>query len=135
LADYARHYEEIRAAGANLVAISVDSPEKSELVRRQLRLPFAILSDANKRLIQDWDIYNPREKGGIAKPAVFIVDRNRNVLFASVDSTAARVPTQEIVRILQSTDQAAATAAPKRYFPGFGDFLRAILNLIRFRKS
>jgi peroxiredoxin len=134
LADYARHYEEIRAAGANFVYVSVDSPEKSELLRRQLRLPFAILSDAKKRVVQDWDIYNPREKGGIAKPAVFIIDRNRNVLFASVDSTTARVPTQEIVRILQSTDQAAAAAAPKGYFPGFGNFLRAILNPIRFRK-
>jgi len=131
LADYAGHYEEIRAAGANLVAVSVDSPEKSAALRHNLRLPFTILCDVNKRVIQDWGIYNAREKGGISTPAVFIIDRNRNVLFASVDSTAARVPVQEIVRILQSTDL-APTAAPKRYFPSFGDFLRAIRNSIRF---
>ncbi len=74
-------------------------------MRRELRLPFAILCDTNKRVIQDWDIYNPKERGGIAKPAVFIIDRNRTVLFASVDTVNARVPAADIVRILQTRDK------------------------------
>lgn len=131
MADYATHYDEIRSAGADLVAVSVDPPAKSEEVRRQLHLPFAILSDQNKRVIQDWDIYYPRERGGIAKPSVFIIDRNRTVLFASVDRTNSRVPTADIVRILQTRE--AAPAPRKAYFPRLTDFVRAIRNGIRLR--
>jgi peroxiredoxin len=132
LADYAKHYEEIRAAGAVVVAVAVDPPEKSEAVRRELGLPFAILSDTNKRVIEDWDIHNRKERGGIAKPAVFIIDRSRMVLFASVDTVNARVPTTEIVRMLQTRDQ-APTAGRKSYFPRPMDFVRAIRNGIRLR--
>ena len=103
-------------------------------VRRELRLPFAILSDTNKRVIQDWDIYNPKEKGGIAKPAVFIIDRDRRVLFASVDRVNARVATTDIVRILQTHDE-AASAERKKYFPSPMDFVRAVGNTIRLRKG
>jgi alkyl hydroperoxide reductase subunit AhpC len=106
LADYAAHYREIGAAGADVVVVSVDSPNKSAALRHNLRLPFAILSDTGKQVIKDWGIYNPREKGGIAVPSVFILDRDRTVLYASVDSTFARIPTPDIVRILQSPGEA-----------------------------
>ncbi len=95
-------------------------------------MPFAILSDTEKRVIQNWGIYNPREIGGIAKPSVFIVDRNRTILFASVDRTNSRVPTSDIVRILQTSEDATAVP-PKSYFPHPMDFARAIRNNMRLR--
>jgi peroxiredoxin len=61
LADYRDHYGEIRASGADVVAVSVDPQEASEAVRWDLRLPFMILCE-------EWGIHNPRERGGIAKP-------------------------------------------------------------------
>lgn len=130
MADYRDHYEEIRAAGAGLVAASVDSPPKSEVLRRELRLPFPILCDTERRLIQDWDIYNAREKGGIAKPAVFVIDRDRTVRYSKVDHIATRVPAPEIVRILG----AAAGTPPLRrkiYVPSLGDFVRALRSKSR----
>jgi peroxiredoxin len=130
LADYAAHYEEIRAAGADVVAISVDSPNKSAALRHNLRLRFAILSDTDKRVIKDWGIYNSREKGGIAFPSVFVLDRDRTVLYASVDSTFARVPTPDIVHILQSPRE-SPSAARKRYFPRLVDIIRAVRNSLR----
>ena len=59
----------------------MDAPEKSESVRRELRLPFSILSDAERRVVREWNIYNAKEKGGIAKPAVFILNPDRMVRF------------------------------------------------------
>ena len=82
------------------MAVCVDPPIKSEAVRRELRLPFPILCDTQRRVIKDWGIYNPKEKGGIAKPAVFVIDRDRTVQYAKVDDVATRVPASEIVRIL-----------------------------------
>lgn len=129
--DYREHYKEIRAVGATLAAISVDSPEESEALRRQLRLPFTILCDTERRIVQDWDVYNPREKGGIAKPAVFIIGRDLTVHYASLDTVSMRVPASEIVRILQSTG-AARPARRKLYIPTPAGILRAIGNLLRF---
>jgi peroxiredoxin len=129
LADYRDHYEEIRAAGADVVAVSVDPPAKSEALRRELRLPFPILCDTERRVIKDWGIYNPKERGGIAKPAVFVIDRDRTAQYAKVDDLATRVPASEIVRILSGAGQ----HEPERKIciPHVSDFLRALRNVIR----
>ena len=128
--DYREHYQEIRATGASIVAVSVDAPDKSEVLRHELRLPFPILCDTERRVIREWDIYNPRERGGIAKPAVFVVERDRTVRYGSVDAVATRVPASEIVRI----QQAVAEGRPVRrkvYIPRLAEWFRAIRNMGR----
>lgn len=129
MADYREHYAEIRAAGADVAAVSVDPPEKSAVVRSQLQLPFEILCDTDRRVVRGWDIYNAKEKGGIAKPATFILDPGRMVRFASIDGVAKRVPASEIAAYLRD----ARTAAPSRksYFPRPGHWVRAIRNGFR----
>ncbi len=128
--DYREHYQEIRATGARVVAVSVDAPDKSEVLRHELGLPFPILCDTERRVIREWNIYNPRERGGIAKPAVFVLGRDRTVRFGSVDAVATRVPASEIVHILQ----AVAERHPVRrkvYIPRLAEWFRAIRNLRR----
>ena len=88
------------------MAVSVDPPKASEALRTQLSLPFPILCDTERRVVRDWDIYNSREKGGIAKPAVFVIDSNQVIRYASVDSVATRVPAVEIVHLLQNAANA-----------------------------
>jgi peroxiredoxin len=131
LADYREHEAAIRSAGANLVAISVDSLEKSQAVREELHLGFPILSDTHRRVVREWGVYNAREKGGIAKPAVFILDPGRVVRFASVDEVASRIPASEIVRLLSASD---GVPAPHRraLIPRPGNFFRAVHNSIHF---
>jgi peroxiredoxin len=128
LADYRDHNEAIRAAGASMAAVSVDPPAKSEALRRELRLPFPILCDTERRVIQNWDIYNPSEKGGIAKPAVFVIDHDRTVRYSRVDTVTTRVPPSEIVRILGAEEQPVRR---KIYIPRPSDFLRAIRSKTR----
>jgi len=130
LADYREHYGEIRATGASVAAIAVDPPQKSEAVRQELRLPFPILCDTERRVVQQWDIYNAKEKGGIARPAVFIINRGRIVRYCSIDMTSARVPVSGVVRILQ-TIQGARPAQRKLFLPHPADFIRAIRNAMR----
>ena len=129
MADYREHFEDLRAAGASVVAVSVDAPEQSEALRRALRLSFPILCDTERRVVRQWDIYNPRERGGIAKPAVFLIDRGRTLCFGAVDTVVRRVPAAEIVRLLQT----AAMGEPvrrKTYIPRWGEWLRAIRNTL-----
>jgi peroxiredoxin len=130
LADYREHYREIRAAAASVVAVSVDAPDKSEALRAELCLPFPILCDTERRVVRDWGIYNPGEKGGIAKPAVFIIDPSHVVRYAAVDTVVTRVPAAEIVFLLQN----AAEAPPVRrrvHIPLFSEWKRAIRNIIQ----
>lgn len=130
MADYRDHYEAIRAAGANLVAVSVDAPAKSEAVRQELRLPFPILSDVERRVVREWGIYNQKERGGIARPSVFILSPDRRVRFASVDEVASRIPAAEIVRRLQAPNDRGQPTR-KRVLPRPADFARAVGNAIR----
>jgi peroxiredoxin len=116
------------------MAVSVDAPEKSESVRRELQLPYPILSDSERRVVREWDIYNPREKGGIAKPSVFLLAPGRTVQFASVDEVASRVPAAEILRRLSEHDP-GPSANRKTLFPGPATFFRAIRNALRMGVS
>jgi peroxiredoxin len=130
LADYGEHYQEIRSAGASLVAVSVDAPDKSEALRVALSLPFPILCDTERRVVRDWGIYNAGEKGGIAKPAVFIIDPSRVVRYASVDGVVRRVPAAEIVSLLQNAGEGQPVRRKIRV-PLFSEMKSAIRNLIR----
>jgi peroxiredoxin len=130
LADYRDRYQAIRAAGADVVAISVDKPSRSEELRRELDLPFPILSDADRYVVREWGIFNQRERGGIAKPAVFIIDADRRVLFRSVDGVRTRVGADEVIRALQ-TPGTNAPRAKVGYRPGLGEIIHAIRNNIR----
>ena len=129
MADYRDHYSEIRSAGASVVAVSVDAPNKSETLRVDLSLPFPILCDTERSVVRKWDIYNSREKGGIAKPAVFIIDSTSVVSYASVDTVAIRVPAAEIVSLLQSA--AKAQVRRRVHVPLFSEWVRAIRNFIQ----
>jgi len=127
LADYREHHLVIRSAGASIVAVSVDAPNESESLRVHLALPFPILCDTERRVVRDWDIYNSREKGGIARPAVFIIEPGLVVRYAAVDGVVRRVPAAEIVSVLQN----AAEAPPVRrrvYVPLFSEWTSAIRN-------
>jgi peroxiredoxin len=130
LTEYRELHPALRAIGANLAAVSVDAPAKSESVRRDLDLPFPILSDFLRHVVREWDIYNAREKEGIAKPAVFILASDRTVCFSSVDQVASRVPASEILRQL-SQQFPNSTAARKTRIPGPRVFFRALGNACR----
>jgi peroxiredoxin len=130
LADHREHYLKIRSAGASVVAVSVDAPGKSEALRVQLSLPFPILCDTERRVVGDWGIYNPREKGGIAKPAIFIIDPSQAVRYAAVGTVVRRVPAAEIVSLLQN----AAEGQPVRHrvhVPLFAEWKNAIRNSLQ----
>ena len=127
MAEYRDHEGEIKAAGARLAAISVDHAEKSQAVREELRLTFPILCDTERKVAREWGVYNAKEKGGIAKPAVFVIDPDRVVRYVSVDEVASRIPASDIARLLAGHDDAAA---PRRHtlIPGTGTWAPAVSN-------
>jgi peroxiredoxin len=130
LADYRDHFQQIRAEGANVAAVSVDAPPASRDLRERLSLPFPILCDTERRVLREWDLYNAREKGGIAKPAVLVIDRGRIVRYSALDRVAKRIPPDDILRVLQNAVQASPPPS-KLYIPSLSDCVLAVRNGIR----
>ena len=130
MAEYGQRSPEIRAAGADLLALSVDDATRSEAVRRQLGLSFPILCDTRREVVRAWDLYNPAEQGGIAVPAVFVLGPGRRVLHRSIDATRKRVSTEGVLRFLRGgAAEGALERVPVR--AGLGSFARAIGNALR----
>jgi peroxiredoxin Q/BCP len=69
----ATNYERFKAAGAEVIAISVDPPDKSQKMAEQLKIPYPILSDDGHQVIDSYSILDPG--GKISTAAVFILDK------------------------------------------------------------
>jgi len=130
LAEYGREYPGIRASGADVVALSVDSQARSEALRTQLALPYPLLCDPARTVVRAWDLYNPGEMGGIAVPAVFVIGPDLRVRYRSIDATRERVATEGVLHFLRGEATGEALArVPLR--AGLGEFARAISNAVR----
>ena len=130
MAEYGRDHAAIRATGADVVALSVDDQARSEALRTQLALPYPILCDPARAVVQAWGLYNPGEKGGIAIPALFVIGPDRCVRYRSIDSTLKRASTDGVLRFLRG-EVAGAAVARERVHAGLGDFIRGIDNALR----
>lgn len=134
LADYRDHAAAFREAGFDLSALAVDEPARSEAVRQQYELPFPILCDTRREVIEAWGVINRKEKGGIAEPAVFAIDRDRSVLAGSVDGEFNRVGAPALLEYLRSRSGAANSPGLPRHFviARLGDWWPAIRGALRF---
>ena len=133
MAEYAERYPELKAAGVEMVAISVDDPARSAPMKSELKLPFAVLSDSNRELVVRWGLLNDKEMGGIAYPAVFAIDRDLKVRFRSIDTTAKRADTAEVAKIVRAVAGGSSDggeAARRNLRPGIM-FIRAAANALR----
>jgi peroxiredoxin len=132
LADYARVDPEFRASGAGVVAISVDPPDRSAGVRKDLSIPFPLLSDSNRATIIEWGVLNAKEKGGIAIPSTFLLDRERTVRFASVEEMIMRVEPRAMLEVVRALPSGAAKVPRARGVNPATMFLRAMANGFRY---
>lgn len=116
-----------------MAAISVDDAARSEPVRRELGLKFPLLCDQRREVVKAYGLLNIREKGGIAFPATFVMDRERFVRFRALEDVASRVNVEELlalVRELGRGGEAATTPRKRGVWPG-AMFLRATINALR----
>ncbi len=66
------------------------------------KLPFPLLSDPNHQTIDAYGLFDPAYIGkgveGIPRPAIFILDKSRNVKWAKIESDFRNRPTIEEIR-------------------------------------
>ena len=99
--------EAMRKKGGRLLAISVDPPETSRALVEEYKLWFPILSDRERRAVQDYGLLHRRggpEASDIAIPAHFLVDPDGRVRWRHVarriqDRSDPAVDLEEIGRL------------------------------------
>jgi peroxiredoxin len=97
----------LNSLNATVYGISVDTPFSLKEFGKQNSLNFDLLSDFNKDAIQKYDVVNPDMGGlhGIAKRAVFVIDKDGIIRYREVTPTPGHEPdyarVQEAVEKLQ----------------------------------
>lgn len=133
MADYSQHLEDFRAAGAELIAISVDDAARAEPVRQELGIKFPLLCDTSREVVKKYGLLNSGEKGGIAFPASFVIDRDRVVRFRALEDVASRVSVDQLLELVRELGRGVDPKTNPRnsgVFPGLM-FLRATVNALR----
>ena len=121
---YQQRLPEIRAGGAQLVAISPQRPDQSLSMAEKNALEFEVLSDAGNRVARqfglvfplaarlrqvyknvggiDLSVYNGDESWELPMPGTFVIARDRTVQLAYVEADyTRRLEPEEILGCLQ----------------------------------
>jgi peroxiredoxin len=133
LADYSSLYDDFKSAGVEVAAISVDDPSRSEPVRVELGLNFDLLSDSARGVVHRWGLLNLEEKGGIARPAVVLLDSECIVRYVAFEEVGTRVQPAELLEMARTIAAGRAPGTPPRprtVWPG-QMFFRATMNALR----
>ncbi|MEF8838059.1 MAG: redoxin domain-containing protein [Haloarculaceae archaeon] len=107
--EFQARLEEFAEAGGSVYGVSVDSPFANNEFRDRLGLTFDLVSDANKEVIDLYDVAMDFEDLGVhdvAKRAVFVVDGDGTISYAWVSDDPGVEPDYEEV-----LDAVAAAAA------------------------
>jgi peroxiredoxin len=93
---------QLNRASAQVFGISVDTFFALKAFQDQQHLTFPLLSDFNKQVIRDYGVFNEDMIGlkGIAKRAVFVVDKDGTVRYSEVLEDARNEPSYQ--KILDS---------------------------------
>jgi hypothetical protein len=85
-------------------------------------------------VVRAYGLLNEKEKGGIAYPATFVLDRELAVRFRSLDRTAKRVDLEGLLAFLRAGVASAAPGTPARsgVVPTARDWLRMLANALRY---
>src|SRR5260370_14059306 len=80
LGEFVKHETEFKALDVQVLAISVDPPEKVQFVREKLKADFPILSDSKREVMELYGTRSPEyrnhEDGSINTPTLVLVDKS-----------------------------------------------------------
>ncbi|XOK63102.1 peroxiredoxin-like family protein [Paenibacillus elgii] len=121
---YQRIWKDIQAAGAQLIAVSPQTPDQSILLNEKHRFSFLLLSDVRNQAVEKYnlkfkmpdhlhdiyrslgitlDAFNGDHSWELPVPATLVIDKNRIIRAVQVDADyKKRMEPAEIIQILNS---------------------------------
>jgi len=95
-------YEHFTALGAEVLAISAESPERSAAYLRSQPLPYPTLVDADHEVFDAYDVTSRLISLG-QRPALFVIDADGVVRFEEVGAQQYNIPPNEkVLEVLES---------------------------------
>ncbi len=91
-----QNYSKIQATGTELIAISSDNINATKQAVNSEKLKFPVLSDKDRDAISAYNVVDPSNTR-IARPSTFIINKDGTVVWKSLGSTGARIPTEKIL--------------------------------------
>ena len=98
----------LKQDGFTIVAISPDPIERLKETKAKIaadkkgEVPFALLSDPGSKTVNAFGVYDPtyagQEVDGIPRAAVFILDKDRKVVWANVSMDYKKRPTLDEIK-------------------------------------
>lgn len=126
MAEYGKRGDDLEALDIEVAALSVDSPHRSAALHKKLDLPFELVCDPERKVVEAWQLLNPKEGGGIAYPAVYVIGADRKVQFRSLDRKASRVMPGPVLEFLRG---GTAEGASPEQIPVSPDLVTAVKYL------
>jgi len=135
LAEIKKNYPRFKALDTEVVALSVDPPEQSTAFKNEGQLPFELLCDEDRQVINLYHLLNPHEHQGIAYPAIFIIKSSGEIGYRSLDRKASRVNLSDVLSYLKKLTENpdslwSSTAKKEVIIPSAGNIYQLIRNLI-----
>jgi peroxiredoxin len=94
-------YEDIQAAGAELIAISADPLTLVDTTRKTLEITYPLLVDTDKATITAYNVIDPSDTD-IARPATYIINQEGRVASKFLNREGTRVGADRILSALKN---------------------------------
>jgi len=113
-----QHYEAFQQAGAEILGISSEDQKRGARFKTEFDLPFRLLADPERRVIQAYGVFHQNEPKGrpISRPAVFVLDPAGILRYRYVGAQARDRPSTETilaaVRDARNTGQGSDRSIP-----------------------
>ncbi len=100
LGEFVKHYEEFKSLDVQILAISVDPPDKGKWVKEKLKAPFPILSDASQKVMDLYGTKSPeyRNRQGVSinTPTLVLIDKTGTIRWIhQAENYQVRAPVEE----------------------------------------
>lgn len=88
------NYPEFQRLGVQIASISVSSPQQTLAYSQHEALPFPLISDLERAVIKAYGVYHflSFEAFRMARPSVFLIDRDQRIRFLYVGSNQVDRP-------------------------------------------
>jgi peroxiredoxin len=89
LGELVKHYREFQALDVQVLAVSVDPPEKAAVARERVKAPFPVLSDFKRQIIAIYGTDSETDKGPdggvISAPTLILIDKTGTIRWIHQD--------------------------------------------------
>lgn len=92
-------FSQFQRHGAAILAVSNEDHKRGAKLKQELELPFLLLADTERRVIQEYGVFHHNEPKGrpISRPATFVLDEEGVIRYRYVGDSPPDRPAAEAI--------------------------------------